>query len=95
MQDYASKLNLNKTELENVGLIINPKWPWVGASAYALVDSDTVQVVEVKCLSTKRYQTLISACGDKKFCAELLQWSTKIEMSASLFSSVSGYYGSN
>ena len=52
-EEYAIKLNLNKTKLENVGLIINPRWPWLGASPDALVDSDKVQLFEVKCPSTK------------------------------------------
>ena len=34
-------------------------------------DSDIVQLVEVKCPFTKRSQTIISACDDKKFCLEL------------------------
>ena len=37
-----------KRKLKNVELIISPKWPWLDASLDALVDSVTVQVVEVK-----------------------------------------------
>ena len=37
-----------KRKLKNVELIISPKWPWLGASLDAVVDSVTVQVVEVK-----------------------------------------------
>ena len=42
LEEYAIKLNLNKTKLENVGLIINSKWPWLDASPDALADGDVV-----------------------------------------------------
>ena len=94
-EQYATKLNLSNFKLGNVGLIINPKWPWLGVSPEALVDSDIIQVAEMKCPSIKRYLTIISARGNKNFCLELLQWSTKIETSSSLFLSVSGYCSNN
>ena len=64
-------MNLNKTKLENVGLIINSKWPWLDASPDALVDGDIVQLFEVKCPSAKRDQTIIIVCDDKKFRLEI------------------------
>ena len=68
-----------KRKLKNVELIINPKWPWLGASLDALVDSDTIQIVEVKWASTKWYQTIISACDDKRFCLELCNGVPKLK----------------
>ena len=94
-EQYATKLNLSNFKLGNVGLIINPKWPWLDALPEALVDSNIIQVAVVKCPSIKRCLTIISARGNKNFCLELLQWSTKIETSPSLFLSVSGYCSNN
>ena len=65
--------------MENVGLIINPKWPWLGASPDALIDSDIPQLSEMKYPSTKRNQTIISACDDKKFCLELCNGGPKLK----------------
>ena len=71
LEGYAMKLNLNKTKLENVGLIINSKWPWLDASPDALADGDVVQLFEVKYPSAKRNQTIIIVCDDKKFRLEI------------------------
>ena len=76
-EEYAIKLSLNKTKLKNVGLIINPKWPWLGASPDALV---LTLFSQLKCPSDKRNQTLINACDNKKICLELCNRVPKLKL---------------
>ena len=75
LEEYAIKLNLNKTKLESVGLIINPKWPWLGASPDALVDSDIVQ------LDQEFLQVGITSKGKKFHYAHWLGISLKVPKS--------------
>ena len=85
LEEYAIKLNLNKTKLENVGLIINSKWPWLDASPDALADGDIVQLFEVKCPSAKRNQAIIIVCDNKKFRLEICSGVPKFKSQDSNF----------
>ncbi len=51
------------------GLMINPKWPWLGASPDGLLAQDGTLVggVEIKCPFTKRDMMISDACNDKTF----------------------------
>ncbi|XP_020912942.1 uncharacterized protein LOC110250672 [Exaiptasia diaphana] len=62
----------DKVEIcECVGLIVNPKWPWLGASPDALAfsseESSPYGAVEIKCPSSKINITIAEACEDKNF----------------------------
>ena len=59
------------------GLVVNWRWPWLGASPDGLV-SDARQkslygTVEVKCPASKCDKTIVVACSDKSFCIELVK----------------------
>ena len=51
------------------GLMINPKWPWLGASPDGLIIQDGMLVggIEIKCPYTKRNLTVQDSCQDKNF----------------------------
>ena len=58
------------------GLVVNPKWPWLGASPDGLIyDNAEVSLygaVEVKCPASKSGMRVLEACSDKLFCLELV-----------------------
>ena len=58
------------------GLVVNPKWPWLGASPDALIadkkEKSVYGGVEVKCPASKCKSSIIEACDDKSFCLELV-----------------------
>ena len=55
------------------------KWPSLGTSPDALVDGYAVQVVEMKCPSTKPNLPIITACDDNEFCLELCNGVPKLK----------------
>ena len=63
---YEEGLNVN---VESCGLIINPKWPWLGASADGVLEvNGNLRVeVEVKCPFSKKENTIGEACNDSSF----------------------------
>ena len=58
------------------GLVVNPKWPWLGASPDGLIyDNAEVSLygaVEVNCPASKSGMSVLEACSDKLFCLELV-----------------------
>ena len=58
------------------GLVVNPKWPWLGASPDGLIyDNAEVSLygaVEVKCPASKSGMSVLEACSDKLFSLELV-----------------------
>ncbi len=58
------------------GLVVNPKWPWLGASPdahiYDNAEASLYGAVEVKCPSSKSGMSVLEACNDKSFCLELI-----------------------
>lgn len=62
---YEEKFGQN---VNTCGLVINPKWPWLGASPDGVMKVDEiVKAVEVKCPFTKRDMSITEACQDKNF----------------------------
>ena len=55
------------------------KWPSLGTSPDALVDGYAVQVVEMKCPSTKPNLPIIIACDDNEVCLELCNGVPKLK----------------
>ena len=58
------------------GLVVNPKWPWLGASPDGLIyDNAEVSLygaVEVNCPASKSGMSVLEACSGKLFCLELV-----------------------
>lgn len=56
------------------GLVITPKWPWLGASTHSLAKDLNEQSpyggIEVKCPASEADLTILEACEDKTFCLE-------------------------
>ena len=55
--------------LHNIGLVVNPQFPFLGASpdAKVCVDGETA-IIEIKCPFTARDKTVAEACEDNSFC---------------------------
>ena len=60
----------------SVGFVVNPKWPWLGASPDALVYSSVEPfpygAAEIKSPSSKNNKTIREACQDPNFCLKYL-----------------------
>ncbi len=76
---YYESMQSNDKLIEvcySCGLIVNPKWPWLGASPDALIRDDSEEqvygAVEVKCPSSKADLTILEACEDKTFYLKLV-----------------------
>ena len=56
--------------VEDVGLMLNPKWPYIGASPDGMVNCDCCGkgVLERKCPYCHKNEGIIEASNDKKFC---------------------------
>ena len=49
--------------IEACGLIINPKWPWLGVSADRVLEvNGNLRAIEVKCPFSKKENTIGSRC---------------------------------
>ena len=62
--------NKGNFTIENCGLVVSPKWPWLGCSADTVVLRSGVSVgcVEVKCPYSKKDITILEAVqSDKSF----------------------------
>ena len=55
---------LQNVKVEKCGLVINPKWPWLGCSPDGIVNE---KAIEIKCPFSKKDLTIIEACADKSF----------------------------
>lgn len=55
------------------GLIINPQWPWLGASTDGVLVTNgrAVGCIKIKSPFKKKDKTLLNACKDKKFYMEM------------------------
>jgi hypothetical protein len=53
------------------GLVVNPKWPWLGASQDSLAkdlnEQNKYGAMEVKCPASEANLTITDACQDKSF----------------------------
>lgn len=64
LDEYKRRANMGNN-IEDVGLFVNPKWPWLGASPDGIVSKNGVETfVEVKCPYHQRFQTIREACCD-------------------------------
>ena len=63
------------------GLVINPRWPWLGASPDGLVlqDGETVGAVEIKCPYSKRDMPISEACAERSFFLEMKSLSPSLK----------------
>ena len=59
--------------ISDSSLVINPRWPWLGASPDGLVvqDGEIVGAVEIKCPYCKRDMLISEACTEKSFFLEM------------------------
>lgn len=68
---YYESLDNQVKICECVGLVVNPKWSWLGASPDALAftsqEPSPYGGVEIKCPSSKINMTIAEACQDKNF----------------------------
>lgn len=57
------------------GFIVNPQFPWLGASPDGVipVNDGSRKIVEVKCTFSKRDMSIKDACADKSFLFEI-EW---------------------
>ena len=62
IQKYEQLYNV---KILQSGLIVNPKWPWLGCSPDGIVDG--CKGIEVKCPYSFRDFTITECCKDKKF----------------------------
>ena len=68
---YYESLDHQIKICECVGLVVNPKWSWLGASPEALAfiskEPFPYGAIEIKCPSSKINMTIIEACQDRNF----------------------------
>ena len=66
----AQKHHHVNLHITNSGLVINPKWPYMGASPDAILDCSCCGkgILEIKCPYSHRYETIQDAVQDKGFC---------------------------
>ena len=73
---YKDESNLPVNICASCGLVVNPKWPWLGASPDALISDEREEsvygAVEVKCPASKSGISVLEACSDKAFCMEII-----------------------
>ena len=71
MEKHSRKVGL----CYSCGLVVNPKWPWLGASPDSLAkdlnEQNKYGAVEVKCPASEADLTITKACQDKSFFLEL------------------------
>ena len=69
-------------DVKKCGLVVSPKWPWLGCSPDGIVFEDIVPVgcIEVKCPYSKRDMTLAEAnASDKNFFLKLIDGKLKLK----------------
>ena len=74
--EYKDEINEHVALCSACGLVVNPMWPWLGASPDALIldkrEESMYGAVEVKCPASKSGMSIINACSDKSFCLEIV-----------------------
>ena len=83
---YQQHMKSNSNEIElcfSCGPVVNPKWPWLGASPDSLVKEcgkrNACGAVEIKCPAPKADHTILEACKDKSFCLEFKENNIKLK----------------
>ena len=73
--EHMEKRGIHIELCYSCGLVINPKWPWLGASPDSLAkdsnEKNSCGAVEIKCPASKADLTILEACVDKSFCLEI------------------------
>jgi len=69
--------SMNIDYVEQVGFIVNPKWPWLGASPDGIISSK--KTIEIKCPYSKRNESILEACSDKSFFLEIVNGAPKLK----------------
>jgi hypothetical protein len=93
LEKYKKKYNC---EIIKSGLVINPKWPWLGCSPDGLcINNDSYKIIEIKCPFSKRHLSVREACNDKNFCMELVNDQAKTKNQTLLLLPLSRYNGYN
>eukprot|EP00112_Aurelia_sp_Birch-Aquarium-sp1_P024601 Seg784.12 transcript_id=Seg784.12/GoldUCD/mRNA.D3Y31 product="hypothetical protein" protein_id=Seg784.12/GoldUCD/D3Y31 len=69
------------------GLIINPRWPWLGASPDGvLIDAGKVAGgIEIKCPFSKKKMNIADVCKEKNFFLEMSPCGPKLKSSHAYF----------
>eukprot|EP00112_Aurelia_sp_Birch-Aquarium-sp1_P003430 Seg1383.7 transcript_id=Seg1383.7/GoldUCD/mRNA.D3Y31 product="hypothetical protein" protein_id=Seg1383.7/GoldUCD/D3Y31 len=69
LQQYLKSHCDPRMKVMECGLIINPRWPWLGASPDGvLIDAGKVAGgIEIKCPFSKKEMNIADACKEKKF----------------------------
>eukprot|EP00112_Aurelia_sp_Birch-Aquarium-sp1_P025768 Seg8764.1 transcript_id=Seg8764.1/GoldUCD/mRNA.D3Y31 product="hypothetical protein" protein_id=Seg8764.1/GoldUCD/D3Y31 len=69
LQQYLESHCDPRMKVMECGLIINPRWPWLGASPDGvLIDAGKVAGgIEIKCPFSKKEVNIADACKEKKF----------------------------
>ena len=74
--EYKDENNEHVDICSACGLVVNPMWPWLGASPDALMVDEKEEslygAVEVKCPASKSGMNILNACSDKSFCLEIV-----------------------
>ena len=91
---YKVSINEHVDICSACGLVVNPRWPWLGASPDALISDQQEKshygAVEVKCPSSKAVKTIMDACDDKLFCLELIDGKPRLKKNHIYYYQVQG-----
>ena len=70
VEKYKNLRNKENLEVKSCGLVVSPRWPWLGCSPDGIVveGGTVVRCVEIKCPYSKKAVTVLDAVnGDKRF----------------------------
>ena len=69
LDGYTKNYLEDDMEVMEIGLVVNPKWPWLGCSPDGLVMKKGLPdgCIEIKCPFSKRHSSIQEAIGDKTF----------------------------
>ena len=71
---------LTHLRVQLCGLIINPKWPWLGCSPDGVVSEESrIKAIEIKCPFSQKCKTVEEACHDKSFFMHIVNGKPKLK----------------
>ena len=71
---------LTHLKVQLCGLIINPKWPWLGCSPDGVVSEESrIKAIEIKCPFSQKFKTVEEACHDKSFFMHIVNGKPKLK----------------
>lgn len=73
--------DITSNTVTKCGFIVNPKFPWLGASPDGLIslNNECYKILEVKCPFTKRDVSIKESCLDKSFCLKMENSTPKLK----------------